>query len=278
MNPADSDSTTRFYQFGPFRIDTAKRLLLREGEALPLTPKAFDTLLLLVERSGELVTKDELISRLWPDTFVEEGSLTRNVSALRKALGEDPREHRYIVTIPGQGYRFVAKVVRLAGETGNLRLIERTKTSIFVTEESPDDRDVPPVINTEAVAIAGPSALLADAPLIGETQVAKLPQAGPARRWRLPPAVVFVAIVLAAMASTAFVVYQLIGSGRQQMSKSSSASPQVEISRLTTTGNISNGRPAISPDGKFVVYAIMDSPRTSSLWLRQLATRTVPIS
>src|SRR5918911_127914 len=138
VNPADRDSQgqpARFYEFGPFRIDAAKRLLLREGEALALTPKAFDTLLALVERAGQLVTKDELMSRLWPDTFVEEGSLTRNISALRKALGEHPREHRYIVTVPGQGYRFVARVAPLAGETGNLRLIERTRTQITVTEE-----------------------------------------------------------------------------------------------------------------------------------------------
>ena len=78
----------RFYEFGPFRIDRQKRVLLRDADPVPLTPKPFDTLLLLVEAGSEVLTKDELLRVLWPDTFVEEGSLTRNISALRKALGE----------------------------------------------------------------------------------------------------------------------------------------------------------------------------------------------
>src|SRR5215469_13396441 len=94
------------YEFGQFRIDVAERLLLREGEAVPLTPKAFETLLLLVESSGHTVEKDELMRRLWPDTFVEEANLTNNISLLRKALDESPDGHPYIETVPRRGYRF----------------------------------------------------------------------------------------------------------------------------------------------------------------------------
>jgi DNA-binding winged helix-turn-helix (wHTH) protein/Tol biopolymer transport system component len=102
--------TKHFYGFGPFRVDTARRLLLRGEEPLALTPKAFDTLLVLVQNGERLVTKDELMKALWPDSFVEEANLTQNIFMLRKALGESPSEHRYIVTVPGRGYRFAAKV------------------------------------------------------------------------------------------------------------------------------------------------------------------------
>jgi DNA-binding winged helix-turn-helix (wHTH) protein/Flp pilus assembly protein TadD len=98
------------YEFGDFRIDTAKHLLLRSGRPIPLTPKAFDTLLALVENSGQVISKDELMKQVWPDTYVEEGGLTRNISVLRKALNEGPSDHAYIETIPKIGYRFVADV------------------------------------------------------------------------------------------------------------------------------------------------------------------------
>src|ERR1041385_6286057 len=99
-----------FYEFGPFRLDASRRRLLRAGEVVPLTPKAFDTLLALVEQSGRVVEKDDLMERVWPGVAVEENNLTQNVSALRKALGERRKEPRYIATVPGLGYRFIASV------------------------------------------------------------------------------------------------------------------------------------------------------------------------
>lgn len=108
-----SESLQAFFEFGPFRIDTQRCLLLREGVAMPLSPKAFETLLVLVENNGRVMKKEELISRIWPNSFVEEGNLTQNIFVLRKALGEGPNDHRYIVTIPGHGYRFVAPVKAL---------------------------------------------------------------------------------------------------------------------------------------------------------------------
>ena len=101
---------SRFYEFGPFRLDPAERTLWRGNEIVPLTPKAFDTLHLLVRNSGHLLEKDELLRALWPDTFVEEGSLSNNIFLLRKALGEDPA---FIETVPRRGYRFVGAVVQL---------------------------------------------------------------------------------------------------------------------------------------------------------------------
>jgi len=102
--------TLRLYEFGPFCLDPAERKLSRGNEIVLLTPKAFDTLLLLVRNSGHLLEKDNLISMLWPDSFVEEGSLSNNIFLLRKALGEDPA---YIETVPRRGYRFVGAVRQL---------------------------------------------------------------------------------------------------------------------------------------------------------------------
>jgi len=96
------------YEFGRFRLKTAERVLLREGELVPLTPKVFDILVTLVEHGGQVVAKDDLMKRVWPNTFVEEGNLTQNISLLRKALGESPGGVQFIETVPRRGYRFVA--------------------------------------------------------------------------------------------------------------------------------------------------------------------------
>lgn len=101
---------TNFYEFGRFRLDAAERVLWRDHEPVSLTPKVFEILLALVERSGHVVEKDDLMKRVWPDTFVEEGNLTQNVSLLRKALGETSGGPQYIETISRRGYRFVADV------------------------------------------------------------------------------------------------------------------------------------------------------------------------
>jgi DNA-binding winged helix-turn-helix (wHTH) protein/TolB-like protein/Tfp pilus assembly protein PilF len=98
----------RSYEFGRFRLNTAERVLLREGELVSLTPKVFDILLTLVQNSGKVVSKEDLMKRVWPDTFVEEGNLTQNISLLRKALGETPGGVQFIETVPRRGYRFVA--------------------------------------------------------------------------------------------------------------------------------------------------------------------------
>jgi DNA-binding winged helix-turn-helix (wHTH) protein/Tfp pilus assembly protein PilF len=102
------------YEFGPFHLDGSKRLLTSRGESVPLTPKAFDTLLVLVEHAGKVMEKEELLRMVWPDTVVEEGNLSFNIHGLRKALGERPREHKYILTIPGRGYCFVADTRKVA--------------------------------------------------------------------------------------------------------------------------------------------------------------------
>ncbi len=100
----------QFYEFGPFRLDAGERVLLRGPNLVPLTPKVFDILLALVERGGHIVEKDDLMKRVWPDSFVEEGNLTQNISLLRKALGESPGGLQFIETVSRRGYRFVAAI------------------------------------------------------------------------------------------------------------------------------------------------------------------------
>jgi DNA-binding winged helix-turn-helix (wHTH) protein len=98
------------YEFGPFILDTTQHLLLLQGKPVPLTPKTYDLLVVLVENNGRVMLKDELIKMVWVDSFVEDSNLTQQISAVRKALGETAGEDRYIVTVPGKGYRFAAAV------------------------------------------------------------------------------------------------------------------------------------------------------------------------
>jgi DNA-binding winged helix-turn-helix (wHTH) protein/TolB-like protein/Flp pilus assembly protein TadD len=141
------------YEFGPFRLETLSRRLLRDGEPVPLMPKAYETLVILIENHGNIVEKAELMNGLWPDSFVEEANLTVNISALRKALGEIPGQHLYIATVPGRGYKFVADV-----KSGTVDLDESISSedpSIDVTEsQAPRGRSQSRVFALVALALA----------------------------------------------------------------------------------------------------------------------------
>src|SRR5215471_4226163 len=107
--------TNILFEFGRFRLDPAERLLVEDGRPVALTPKAFEILLVLIESKGKLLGKEDLMKRIWPDSFVEEANLTVNISALRKALGGAPDGQSFIVTVPRHGYRFVAPVTEVKG-------------------------------------------------------------------------------------------------------------------------------------------------------------------
>src|ERR1700739_184845 len=94
----------RLYEFGPYRIDPTKRVLMRGEDAVQLPSKVFETLLVLVQHSEEVVSKDDLLKTVWPDSFVEESNLSQSIFLLRKALGDIPENRQYIVTLPGRGY------------------------------------------------------------------------------------------------------------------------------------------------------------------------------
>jgi DNA-binding winged helix-turn-helix (wHTH) protein/tetratricopeptide (TPR) repeat protein len=197
MTPRSDEKERVIYEFDAFRVDPVRRLLLRDGEPQPITPKAFSILVALIERAGEVVEKSELIERIWPGAFVTEANLTQNVFSLRKCLGERANDNRYIVTVPGQGYSFA----------GELRRVERFATSEFpivvlppsepapaasptqtptpmpgiaVTDATPTPQPFPPLLLTPetpapfpAAAVSAPAAL----PVV-------LPQKAPRlRRW-----------------------------------------------------------------------------------------------
>lgn len=169
------------YEFGPFRLSPGERLLTRDGQPVQLTPKAFETLLLLVRNSGHVLGKDRLMQELWPDSFVEETNLAQNISQLRKALGEGKNDLKFIETVPKLGYRFVMPVMELRHGLpvqSGLIMRERTRARILI-EEEPDTLPPPeaggPIINITAQ----PAASLSPAPaLIRRTLETRYAQSG----------------------------------------------------------------------------------------------------
>jgi DNA-binding winged helix-turn-helix (wHTH) protein len=138
------------YQFGEFLIDVEEGGLWRQGERVPLTPKAFDVLAALLEQPGRVVSKDELLQKVWPDTFVEESNLAYNVFALRKALGETAGGGRYIETVPKRGYRLTAPVTPVDGGNGQ-------GTASVMVPETPAAAVAPRDAGSDKVRTAPPS-------------------------------------------------------------------------------------------------------------------------
>lgn len=231
---AKGPSIKRF-SFGEFEIDVSRRVLVREDLPVALNSKAFDLLLALVENHGEVMSKDELLERVWEGQFVEEGNLTVHISNLRKLLGEGKKENRYIVTIPGRGYRFVAPVVAHTDED----LIVESHTVRRVIVEELDD-------NEPAILPAQKVPLLAE----GNALDARLRK----YKWlTLAGALlVFVSVVVGA--------YSVLGR------RSSKVEPfqQVTVRRLTTKGMVSNA--ALSSDGKLFAYSLLEG-EDQSLWI-----------
>ncbi len=157
----------RFYEFGEFRVDPVRRRLLRDGEPIAVTSKSFSLLVVLLERRGQVVEKEELFRRVWPDTYVTEANLTQNVSSLRKALGERAGDRRFIVTVPGRGYSFIAEVKEVSADASGvfpvMRLEEPPPVLSFpppaagpaepeTPEETKDPESMPGEIPPEPVA------------------------------------------------------------------------------------------------------------------------------
>ncbi|HZS08422.1 MAG TPA: winged helix-turn-helix domain-containing protein [Blastocatellia bacterium] len=130
------------YQFDGFQLDVAEQALFRDGQPVPLTPKVFEILLTLVENSGRTVTKEELMGRVWPDSFVEEGNLTQNISVLRKALGDGSGTTKCIETVPRRGYRFNANVQEFRDDQYEMIYEERTQARVTIEEEASEQGNV----------------------------------------------------------------------------------------------------------------------------------------
>jgi DNA-binding winged helix-turn-helix (wHTH) protein/tetratricopeptide (TPR) repeat protein len=139
------------YEFGPFRMDPDKQVLVRDGQLIAITPKGFETLLVLVRRGREVVSKEELLKEIWPDSFVEEANLSQQIFKLRKALGDSPEGERYIVTLPGRGYRFAVPVRTITEGSDVLVAQMRSRAQVLIEEL------VPEPLETEPAALPPPA-------------------------------------------------------------------------------------------------------------------------
>ena len=217
------------YEFGPYRLNASERMLLRDGRSVPLPPKVFDTLLVLVENSGHLLEKDRLITMLWPNTFVEEATLARNISDLRKALGETS-EHEYIETVPKRGYRFVA-VVR--NTSGDALIVERHTRSRIVTEEDE------PLAQPTPDSVHGPCVAL--------------PASAAPARIRSGKLVVMAAVTLGAIVVLTALWFLVLRPGRTTR-ETIPPLKNVSFTQLTDQPG-PEYFPSLSPDGKALIYA-----------------------
>ncbi len=179
------------YEFGGFRLNSEDRLLFRDDEVVPLAPKVFDILMVLVEKSGRVIEKDELIQEVWADTFVEEGNLARNVSTLRKALGESDTERPYIETIPRRGYRFVMPVREVFDQAMLVR--ERTRITI---EQEETHIDEPSDKGRQTAPLVRPAGSLNGQPAMATTAAAIKPQARFKLEWVLAGLLIAVLLTL----------------------------------------------------------------------------------
>jgi Tol biopolymer transport system component/DNA-binding winged helix-turn-helix (wHTH) protein len=254
----------RLYEFGPFMLDPAERVLKREGQPVPLTPKAFELLVVLVENGGHLLGKKDLMEAVWPDSFVEEGNLTFTVSSLRKALGEDRKEPQYIETVPRSGYRFVADVRVLEGDSGaegsgrDAHAGPGFPTTTEAVRPSADGGDA--TTNGDRLRVDDP---VGDEPPAGAALLAQVNGRSRYRKLLAPLVVLITAAVAAGL-------YAFAGRSRQG-GESLDLLRGATVTRLTTTRNAIDA--VISPDGKYVVY-VVDEARQRSLWLRQVATNS----
>jgi DNA-binding winged helix-turn-helix (wHTH) protein/Tol biopolymer transport system component len=258
------------YRFDRFELDVVKRVLLRDGEIVRLTSKRFDILLTLVRNSQRIVDKDELMSEVWSDTVVEESNLTHNISALRRALGERPDDHRFIVTIPGQGYRFVAEVIGAADLEDEEIVYERTRSHLVIEEETRADEDASQALPPKLQILPAGEHSAKERIGLHEQSRAIVP-VDPTRRvwvmtrWRS----VGLGLAGALLAVAAVWIYQLRSKDDQPPS---APARQITMRRFAPHGGVPF-MTAISPDGKTLVYC-QRLKGQFSLWVGQIETNS----
>ena len=238
-----NDEPQKFIRFAEYELDTSKRLLRHEGKTLALNAKAFDLLVYLAENAGRVVTKDEILDAVWEHQFVEESNLKVQISALRKALGERKDEHRFLVTIPGKGYKFVADIQNNNDEI----VIEKHKVSRLVIEEEEDKGRK----GEEEKGRRGE-----------EEKVLKNPKLSSS------PFLPFSSSKVMLVASVALLIVAAFGIFRYFRAAKPGRLPfeRVKLTRLTNSGRIS--AVTLSADGKFIAY-VMGEAEGNSLWVRQ---------
>lgn len=269
-----NEENSRIYSFEAFQVDPVRRRLMRDGAPVPIHSKTFDLLIALIENRGRIIEKNELMELVWANQIVEDGNLTVKMSALRKTLGERKDEARFIVTVPGRGYRFVADVrQRDAVQEDDALVIERhAVTHITVEEEREvdDENAASPVIERRTSGNL-PLDQLSDGrqqsrglPSIVQTQIPSARKKNAKRRVIAALSVAALAVVLASIA-IGFWLNQREGIEKRFAPISFQ---QAAFKRLTTSGRIAGA--AISPDGNYFVFAQKEL-EGQSLWVRQIA-------
>ena len=244
------------YEFGEFQLDRDERVLRRRGVTVPLTPKATEILLTLVDRRGHIVEKADLMRRVWPDTSVEESNLTQNIYTLRRVLSADDGRCPFIETIPRRGYRFVGTVREIV-EPGNTGLAGPAMPIAFGTNADPGalSRGEPAARWSTPTAVAtAPNEIVPAATVIPT----------PTHGWRVPSRIRWLAAGLGA-AIVATAAWWLATNRPPPARTASDASGSV--ARLTSLGNVV--RATISGDGRSIVYALATGSR-ESLWAKSL--------
>ncbi|MCA1629574.1 MAG: winged helix-turn-helix domain-containing protein [Acidobacteria bacterium] len=243
----------RLYEFGPYRLLPAERLLLRDGEPVALTPKAFETLVALVERGGRLVEKDELLNEVWAGTSVEESNVAQNVFTLRRVLGKSEGGGPYIETVPKRGYRFLP-LVKVSEDRGE-QLPARAPAE-------PATRDLQAAADSVRASESEARPVTTDAPASAAEEGRAQPEARRGRKAGL------IAVSAAALALVALgvVIARLFLVGPP----AAPAGP-IKLSRLMSGVRIPSA--AVSPDGRYVAHVVENAEQTS-IWVRQVSTTT----
>ena len=265
----------KIYRFGEFQIDARKRVLLRDGKPVTLNFKAFDLLLALVTSGGRELSKDELMELVWQDQIVEENNLAVHIYNLRKILGERKDEHRYIITIPGVGYRFVADVNETASDPEEVFIESRTVSRIVVEEEGNQTvRDsvitsVPhtpfkqgDTINSEIVYTPN------------EIETAKSNAIAPFVQSRNRKTILLVVALIGFLLIVILSGYWIYRN-RSQSSFVNLSEPRQQMTITRVTEGRTLGAPTISPDGKFIAYVENTFVGAGTLFLQQINTNTV---
>lgn len=242
-------NSQHLFEFGPFTLDTAERLLARNGQRIPLTPKVFETLVALIEHRGRLVEKEKLMKLVWPDSFVEEANLTNNISTLRRALGEGEGGAIYIETIPRIGYRFSAPVTELPHLVTEL-VVERHSLTRIETEEH--ETETPGTTQGKVHTSAAPDVVVQTASAVSGKR-------------RTAAAIIPVVVVVSVLGVAG--LYWM--STQRHPGKRATTLPfaTMDISRLTTSGTVTHA--AISPDGRYFAHVVRDS-QGNSLWVKHV--------
>ena len=254
----------QLYEFGPFLLDASERALMRGEEAVHLTPKELDTLAALVRGAGRVMSKEELLKEIWPDTFVGEATLAQNVFTLRKALGEAEGGKAYIETVPRRGYKFAAQVLERYEEIPNGAGIESARQA--VANANGNGGHVEPATNfpTATLLSTTDAATAADAKPEADATTPRVAAGHP-----ILGAVIISIVAFTLVTSLVYGVFRFVIRPQTESTLRAPAFQSMKVQRLPVAGAVYEV--AISPDGKLIAYVASEpGNQDASIWVRQV--------